>query len=165
MTSPILGALTQGADFSTDRAYRYRLWRTWDPQVKPLVYILLNPSKASESLNDPTITRCAIRAKELGYGGIVVVNLFALCATEPKVMLAHPEPIGRDNDEAIRTAAAEAGLIIAGWGSHGRHMDRAMHVQAQLRDAGYQLHHLGRTKDGHPKHPLYVGYAVKPQQL
>lgn len=161
----ISGGIDTGADFSLDRAYRYRLWRIWDATRRPIVYVLLNPSTADAQQNDPTVTRCIIRARQLDAGGAIVVNLFALCATDPRVMKAHPEPIGRDNDEAILTAAGEAGLIIGGWGAHGTHRDRARSVLGMLRDAGHVVHHLGLTKAGHPTHPLYIGYGVQPQPI
>ncbi len=154
-----------GADFSVDRVYRYRLWRTWEPARPPLLFILLNPSTADGNKNDPTVARCIIRAQRLGYGGLEVVNLFAYCATDPRVMKAHADPIGRDNAAAITTAVSRAGLIIAGWGAHGAHMDRGRQVALQLRRLGYPLYHLGLTKTGQPTHPLYVSYDVQPQQF
>ncbi len=154
-----------GADFSVDRTYRYRLWRTWEPARPPLLFVLLNPSTADGNKNDPTVARCILRAQRLGYGGLEVVNLFAYCATDPRVMKAHTDPIGRDNDAAIAAAVSRAGLVIAGWGAHGAHMDRGRQVALQLRRIGYPLYHLGLTKTGQPTHPLYVGYDVQPQQF
>jgi hypothetical protein len=157
--------LPSGADFSVDRQYRYRLWRTWDPTRRPLLFVLLNPSTADGSRNDPTVARCILRAQRLGYGGLEVVNLFAYCATEPRVMKAHADPIGRDNEAAIADAAARAGKIIGGWGNHGTHMNRGRNVAIRLRDLGYTLHHLGVTQVGQPQHPLYVSYDVQPQEF
>lgn len=154
-----------GADFSLDRAYRYRLWRLWNEKLKPLVFVMLNPSTATETENDQTAERCERRARAGDYGGVLVVNLFALCATDPSVMKRHPEPVGRDNDAAILTAAAEAGCIVMAYGNHGRHQGRGAAVEAMLRRAGHRLHHLGLTKYDCPQHPLYVGYDVLPQLL
>jgi len=50
------------ADMQGD--YRYSLTRTWDPALEPLVFILLNPSTADETANDPTVTRCIGHAKD-----------------------------------------------------------------------------------------------------
>lgn len=157
--------LASGADFSVDRQYRYRLWRTWNAKGPTLLYILLNPSTADAHKDDPTIARCIVRAQRLGYGGLEVVNLFAYCATDPKTMRRHADPIGRDNDAAIAEAAARAGLIVAGWGAYGGHLHRGRDVAARLYTAGFALHHLGLIKSGQPQHPLYVSYDVQPQKF
>jgi len=52
--------------------------------------------------------------------------------------------------------------VIAGWGTHGTHLNRGPAVEALLRTTGNPLHHLGLTKDGHPKHPLYIAYRQNP---
>jgi len=89
--------VVSGATFSTDRVYRYALWRVWDAALPSFVVIGLNPSTADETENDPTIRRCIGFAKREGCGGLVMLNLFAVRATDPRVMMAHPEPIGPDN--------------------------------------------------------------------
>lgn len=108
-----------GAAFSGNREYRYRLWRTWDSATLPALFILLNPSTADETKNDPTVERCERRARTMGFGGLVVANLFALRSTDPKALYSHPDPVGEINDLAILSAAVNAGIIICGWGRHG----------------------------------------------
>ncbi len=39
--------------------YRYLLWRTWDETCPRLLWVLLNPSKADEQTDDPTLRRCS----------------------------------------------------------------------------------------------------------
>ena len=72
-----------GARFSAGRRYRYTLWRVWEPALGCCNFLMLNPSTADESTNDPTIERCQRRAQRWGYGGLVVTNLFALCTSDP----------------------------------------------------------------------------------
>lgn len=152
-----------GADFSPCGRYRYRLWRIWD-RSKPLcVFLMLNPSKADAQHNDPTVERCERRAREWGYGGLVVINLFAFRATDPAVMLTYPEPIGPENDAAIRTAAQEAGLLVLAWGNEGAHRDRSAEVRKLLFAAGVKAHSLKVNGSGEPAHPLYLSYALRPQ--
>ncbi|MCB2110163.1 MAG: DUF1643 domain-containing protein, partial [Rhodobacteraceae bacterium] len=43
--------------YSRCGAYRYLLSRRWGPGGM-LLYVLLNPSTATEAANDPTIERC-----------------------------------------------------------------------------------------------------------
>lgn len=157
-----------GAEFSPCRTWRYRLWRTWDDGRFPLVMLMLNPSTADEDRNDPTVERCERRARAGGFGGLIVLNIFAFRATDPRVMKAAADPIGPDNDAYLRRAfkglvgARPDGLvgpvICAGWGSHGSHLGRDRQVKALARQSGIQLHCLGQTKGGQPRHPLYIGY-------
>lgn len=146
------------AVYSECGAYRYLLSRRWGDGVG-LLYILLNPSTATEERNDPTIERCERRARMLGFGGFAVANLFAFRATDPRDLKRAPCPVGPENDAQLMLAASQADRVLCGWGVHGAHMGRAGQVEALLRGGGTALWHLGRTKAGHPRHPLYVGYA------
>lgn len=157
--------MNAGADFSPCRAYRYRLWRLWSTAKLPVVYLMLNPSTADATQTDQTLLRCEERARRWGYGGVVLVNLFALTATDPRVMKAHPHPVGPDNDAAILDAASRSPLIVAGWGNHGTHRGRAAEVAALLGHHGHDLHALRVTKSGQPQHPLYLPYGLTPQEF
>lgn len=148
--------------YSDCETYRYLLSRRWG-DAETLLYILLNPSTATEERNDPTIERCERRARMLGFGGFAVANLFAFRATDPRDLKRAPCPVGPDNDAQLQIAASRAGKVLCGWGVHGAHKARAGAVETLLRQAGTTLWHLGQTKAGHPRHPLYVGYVQKPQ--
>ncbi len=154
---------TTGAVFSADRRHRYRLWRTWDATKPPLTFVMLNPSIADEEDNDPTVERCQRRAAEMGFGGLRVANIFALCSTDPSVLYSDPDPVGPDNDAAILDQAKEAGLVVCAWGTHGNLHGRGAAVLALLRAGGVVPHYLVLNADGTPKHPLYVAYDTKPQ--
>jgi hypothetical protein len=152
---------TTGATFSACRTYRYALWRAWDFQKPTLIVIGLNPSTADEYQDDPTIRRCISFAKREGCGRYVMLNLFGLRATDPKVMKAHREPIGPDNDAAIAAWAAFGNSrIVVAWGVHGTWHNRAAQVCRVLRSLDVHLECFGRTKDGCPKHPLYLPNAA-----
>lgn len=148
--------------YSPCGTYRYLLTRRWG-EGGLLLYVMLNPSTATEERNDPTIERCERRARMLGHGGLAVANLFGFRATYPADLRAAPDPVGPENDAVLMQAAAGAGTILCGWGTHGALMGRGPLVAAQLRSTGLPVCHLGLTRDGHPRHPLYVGYAVAPQ--
>lgn len=153
-----------GATFSPCRTWRYRLWRTWDE--RPAVnFVCLNPSKATETDDDPTVTRLQVRARKLGFGGLVVTNLFAFRATDPSDMKAAADPVGPDNDAAIIDSAKAAGMVVAAWGNHGQHRGRAASVRKMLEQAGVELHCLRVTKIGEPEHPLYLSYDLQPVNL
>lgn len=137
--------------------YRYTLTRIWDRSKPLVVFSMLNPSTADALINDPTIVRCIGFARAWGYGGIIVVNLFAWRATDPAELTRCDDPIGPDNDAHL-FAASEGRDVVAAWGAsvphYWRHRPGA--IAAQLRDRSVRLHHLGLTKDGHPRHPLYL---------
>mgnify|MGYP000737069524 CR=1 FL=1 len=144
----------KGAVMSDCGAYRYALWRTWEPTKPHCLFIGLNPSTADAEIDDPTIRRCISFSTRWGFGGLKMVNLFAVRATDPKDMMAHPRPIGAANDQTLREAAAEAGVIVCAWGVGGGFLQRDSVLVEMLRQ--YPLHCLGRTRDGKPRHPLYI---------
>ena len=151
------------AIYSDCLAYRYSLTRVWGPKGRRVNFVMLNPSTATEVQNDPTVERCEQRARTLGFGAFCVTNIFAWRDTDPKKMRAAADPVGPDNDTAIRTACAWADQVIAAWGTHGAHLERGAKVAKLLRLVNAPIYHLGLTKAGHPKHPLYLSYATQPQ--
>ena len=147
------------AVYSDDLRYRYDLTRHWGDGPR-ISFVMLNPSTATEVQNDPTVERCERRARAIGFGAFRVVNIFAFRATDPRDMRKADNPIGPDNDAAIIAAADWADMILCAWGTHGAHLGRGAEVAAML--ARYDLHHLGLTAAGDPKHPLYISYAQRP---
>ncbi len=91
-----------GAVLSADGVYRYRLWRTWDASKPTLAFLMLNPSTADATEDDPTIRRCLGFAKEWGYGSLVVVNLFALRSPNPDALRENDDPVGPENGEHLQ---------------------------------------------------------------
>lgn len=148
------------ATFSADRQYRYRLSRVFSPGQR-VCFIMLNPSTADASVTDPTVERCLRFARSWGAGQVEVVNLFALRSTDPQGLYRHPDPVGPGNDEVIVAAARCATMVVAAWGVHGALHGRGDQVMTALRQANVRLMALGRTKDGHPRHPLYLAGATE----
>jgi hypothetical protein len=151
------------AIYSPCAHYRYELTRVWDVAGQKALFVMLNPSTATEIQNDPTVERCERRARALGFGAFRVTNIFAWRATDPKVMRAQADPVGPGNDAAIAAGADWADRIICAWGSNGVHLARGAAVAHLLRGTGLPLWHLGLTKAGAPKHPLYIGYDRQPE--
>lgn len=150
------------AIYSDCERYRYALRRVWDTQGAKALFIMLNPSKATEQQNDPTVERCEQRARRLGFGAFGVVNIFAWRETHPKLMRLAADPNGPENNTQLLEACRWADVVICGWGTHGVHLGRGPEVAILLRQNGVKLHHLGLTKDGHPRHPLYISYSTQP---
>ena len=151
------------AVYSDCERYRYLLTRTWGQGPKAL-FVMLNPSTATEVQNDPTVERCQRRAVALGYGAFRVTNIFAFRATDPKVMRAEADPIGPANDAAILDSVSWADMVLCAWGNHGLYLDRGAAVTTLLRQTKAPLFHLGLTGQSQPRHPLYVGYDQQPQR-
>lgn len=150
-------AVQRGADISHCGRYRYTLWRRWGPGHM-CMFVGLNPSTADATVDDPTIRRCVAFARSWGYSGLLMTNLFAWRATDPRDMLAADDPVGPDNDQTLRATWLAAGITVAAWGTHGTHQGRDAHVRAMLP----ALHCLRLTKDGHPGHPLYLPRNLPP---
>lgn len=156
------GDAASEAVYSPCAAYRYLLTRVWAPDAERALFIMLNPSTATELQNDPTVERCERRARALGFGGFRVCNIFALRATDPRALRQVADPVGPLNDAAILGSVGWGARIVCGWGTHGALLGRGTQVEAALRGSGADLWHLGLTKAGAPKHPLYIGYDVQP---
>ena len=151
------------AIYSDCERYRYALTRIWDDSGKRVMFVMLNPSKANEVANDPTVERCERRARALGYGAFRVTNIFAWRDTDPNSMRKAVRPIGPGNEQTLLEGANWAEDIIAAWGAHGEHRDQGFAIRDLLKKSGRPLYHLGLTKAGHPRHPLYISYGTQPQ--
>lgn len=123
---------------------------------------MLNPSTADEVANDPTVERCERRARMWGYRRLIVTNLFAFRATDPRDMKAAIDPVGAENDAAILAAAEVSDLVLCAWGTHGNHLRRADRVRALLDSQRVRLKCLRMAKGGAPCHPLYLPYELEP---
>lgn len=145
------------ADMSPDGVFRHRLTRHW-AEAHPLTFIMLNPSTADADTDDPTIRRCMGFARREGFGGIIVVNLSAYRATRPRDV---PPLFTVSMVAAIKTAIYDAAghdcPVVCAWGGGGTAFTDSVHC-VRLAAAAYNadLRCLGVTKDGHPRHPLYV---------
>jgi hypothetical protein len=154
------GFYFSGASFSACSRYRYSLSRAWDPHKPTVGFIMLNPSTADAEVLDPTVRRCVGYARAWGYGALEVANIFAWRSTDPKALLRVEDPVGPENDHYICDLAKRAHLLIAAWGTHGVIHGRGGEVLRMLIDR--DVHTLGLTKSGYPKHPLYLGKGVTP---
>lgn len=159
--------MEKGAALSACGLYRYGLRRTWDETLPILCWIMLNPSTADAEKDDATIRICMGRARRMGYGGINVVNLFALRSTDPKALYEAAYPVSEPqlwfkNDVYIRTIARWSPMVICAWGDHGWLGGRGTIVLSMLRELGVKTKTLRLTKKGHPCHPLRISYDVRP---
>ncbi len=151
---PIDLTILKWAIFTEDRKYRYLLWRIWNKFKKPLLFIGLNPSTATEFKDDPTITRNIKRTFNEGYGGLIMANLYAFISTNPNILLGDGEFVGAENDDYIKQAIELSAITVCGWGSFKPVKNRVVEVLKMITEP----YCLGVNKDGQPIHPLYVSY-------
>lgn len=141
--------------------YRYSLARTWAPELGALTFVMLNPSTADATQDDPTLRKCMHFAREFRFGELRVVNLFAWRSTSP---LGLPQEsraaVGEGNDRHILEAVQGSVQVICGWGAHGGKFQRDKDV-LQLIRRSHSPHCLQITKGGFPAHPLYLKNDTK----
>ena len=144
------------AHISNCQRYRYSLERVWDNSKQMLTWVMLNPSTADWEQDDPTIRRCMGFARSSDYGGIIVVNLFALRATNPDDMKAALDPVGPENMAKLAETLGASHRVVAAWGTHGGYRDQDQKFIDIARSMNIKVYCLGVTKEGFPRHPLYV---------
>ena len=147
--------VNRSAEFSECGQYRWSLKRSWEhgENGRFICFVMLNPSTADALVDDPTIRRCIGFARRDGFNVLVVRNLFALRATDPKQLRKANYPTGGRCGDSWLRAAAGADLLVAAWGANVPfHRDR----EAMRMFRGKTVYCLGRTKNGNPRHPLYV---------
>ena len=176
------GCVTRGgyaswATISECGKYRYALGRAWDDEDDSrsiFSIIMLNPSTAHESIDDPTIRKCIHFAKQEGCGSLYVRNLFAWRATDPAELRHVADPVGPLNLQVLERGIG-FGLRVAAWGQLGPkwlrdlakrpigsvHIREATHVLA-LTDRGYdRSSHFADSRTRQPRHPLYLPNATR----
>jgi hypothetical protein len=152
------------AELSECHMYRWWLSRTWSAgeSEKLISWVMLNPSTADHRDDDATLRRIIRFSKDWGYDALLVVNLYPLRSTDPKVMLVHPGRTGgaRGNDELKKARGGD--LILCAWGANAESA-RVREAVGILRATEKPLYCLGLTQSGQPVHPLRQRADLKPQ--
>ena len=146
-----MSTIKKSAVFSPCRKYRYSLTRSWNSAEGYVLFIGLNPSIADEIIDDPTLIRCINFAKDWGYGGLIMVNLFAYMSTHPTDLKKAKLPIGKNNNKHILKNHQKSQLTIAAWGNDGHFLKRDKEVLKIINNPMC----LNINKSGQPAHPLY----------
>lgn len=155
--------IESGATISECGEYRYHLWRLWDSTLPVMVFVMLNPSTADGDTDDPTIRKCVGFARREGFGGISVKNVFALRATNPRLLDTHRDPVGPENEShllAARDVSLMTRLVVA-WGNRRTSKRLAYAYKVATSICMMQMAYcLGTNKSGEPKHPLYLASST-----
>lgn len=166
------GSWSSWALYSPCGLYRYVLGRSWaipGQAERPMSIVMLNPSTADATQNDPTIRRCIGFAQRLGYTGLLVRNLFAYRATDPKELYRlirewedgqHGlSPWGDQNHRVLQSPYLPLPEWAA-WGAVPKRYDD--HVQYSRQFLPKRLWCLGLTQQQAPRHPLMLSYKTTP---
>lgn len=147
--------------------YRYTLCRSWDNTLETITFVGLNPSTADSNKDDPTIRRLIQYAKDWGYGGFIIVNLFGLRATNPLAVLKTNDPDGPENKNWVHYATKNGSMVVCMWGTKGTWFDKDREFTLEFLNKfkGKKLYCFGQNKDGTPKHPLYLSKDIKPKEM
>lgn len=146
--------VSAGATFDPSKMYRYVLWRDFVVEPKDAcLWIMLNPSTATESTDDPTVRRCQQFSRQWGFDSCRVVNIFAYRSKDPSVLRDLSDPVGPENDFHLQREAASANKIVCAWGVHGSVGGRSLRVRQVL--SAFECWCFGLTKNNEPLHPLY----------
>lgn len=156
-------ALTGGhAVFSPDRRHRYLLSRRWRHDGPTVGWLMLNPSVADAGNDDPTVRKCIGFSRAWGFAGMMIWNLQALVATDPRELRRNPgDAFGPDNQRYLEQAAT-APLLVCAWGDNADR-EHAAWVGRLMSEWGAIRYHLGRTAKGNPRHPGRIAYASELQ--
>ena len=160
------------AVFDKEKTFRYALAHCFNEDSKPLMWVMLNPSTATQTDPDMTVTKCLEFTKRIAEregeesGGLVIVNLFAYRATNWRE-LRRPrricsDPVGPENDEWIQRTlrSGQISKIVVAWGGKGREFpERRDNVKRLLRGERIPIFQLGASVEGEPRHPSRAPYA------
>jgi hypothetical protein len=160
--------------------YRYTLSRDWDQDLPCVYWIMLNPSTADATKDDPTIRRCINYSKDWGFGGAAILNLFAYRATQvkdlEKAYRDGVDIVGPENENQLKAVASivnpkeskdkrgnimikkKNDIAIAAWGNHGALGNRSQEVLGIFEE----IRCLRLTKSKQPSHPLYLPKILTP---
>lgn len=155
------------ADISDCGTYRYSLSRIWDESKPKVLFVMLNPSTADADKDDPTIRRCIGFAQSWGYGGLIVCNLFAFRATNPLELSRVFDPAAEENLSHLNHNANTVEMIICAWGNEPilKRIENQRHTVEFIYAHRTKVHYLALSKNGIPKHPLYLKKDLQPIKL
>jgi hypothetical protein len=151
------------AEFDATGQYRFTLSRSWDKDKPKVGFVMLNPSSADATRNDPTIRRCIGFARDWGFGSVEIVNLFAYRTPYPQHLQQITDPIGCDNDTYLVQASQRSRLLVLAWGNWGTLLNRGQAVANLLANSYCRC--FGFTRSGQPLHPLYLPKGARLEKI
>lgn len=161
----VVDQIERWAELSLCETWRYVLGRRWGPdQDNHLIFVMVNPSKADATIDDPTVRKCMGFARVYGYAGIRVLNLFSYRETYVEEVAKQPEARlnGPGTEKWWHATVTPSSHVIVAWGSHAplkkQIQKRVIDIQHWLPK---QTYCLGTNADGSPSHPLMLSYGTE----
>jgi len=126
----------------------------------PLICFGINSSTASPNNLDPTLKRVEKYAKQNGFNGWIMLNLYSQRATDPDEMHSEIDnELHRQNLKHISKILGQRNLKLwAAWGTNIIKRDYLLGCLRDITNIAYlnecQWVMLGSSINGHPYHPL-----------
>lgn len=156
------------AGISSNKLYRWWLFRCWAAKLPLIIWIMMNPSTADHAKNDPTILKVIRYSKRWGHGAILVLNIYAFRSSKPENLPQKMRAaVGKSNDWWIKTLfrfAARKGIpVVCAWGV--KHKERGCQVRTIADEAGLPLMCLELALNAEPKHPRFLSESLNLRPL
>lgn len=133
-------------------------------EKNPMIVVGINPSIATNEKNDNTITIIENIARQRGYDGFIMFNVYPLRATRIDNNFPYicDEDIISRNVQYFKEKINEGDKIVAVWGTHICDRDyftkSLKYLDNAIKEAGAEWICLAKTKSGHPHHPTRLAY-------
>ena len=158
------GSVVQ-AQFSGCGRYRYSLSEVWDTNRALVMFLLMNPSVAGVEHADPTLIKTGKYARAWGYGGQLVGNVHAYRVTDSRRLVEADDPVGPENDARLLHLARQAEKVILAYGLPPQPLRARAAAVVQILQRVAPLQFLQLTKNGTPRHPLYLKGSLLPRDF
>jgi hypothetical protein len=152
--------------------YRYVLRRRIDDLLTfargSLLWVMLNPSVATDAKDDMTIAKVMEFSRLWGFKSLTVVNFYAYRATKPRDLARARDSgfdvVGPQNDATIIEEAKLADAVCCAWGGSKLARLREKYVLELLLNTKHtSLLCVGTNiSDGSPTHPCMAAYTREP---
>ena len=125
--------------------------------MRPYVICIgLNPSTANAETDDNTIRNLTALLNNNGYGGLYMMNLFALISPDPEALRKCPDPV-KENNNWIDKISRQCETVVFCWGNFKQAQYQANKIVPMFPKALC----IGKNRNGSPKHPLYIKQTTK----
>ena len=148
---------------SDDEVFRYAMARVWDDLTPAMAIISLHP-RVDDSVAGQEATRLA---RELGCGGVLMLNLFNVVTDSTDELMTLADPAGPDALGFLSRAVhnTQPAFVVAAWGSHPKALEVSPLVVTMFADREPSgLTCFGVNFDGSPKTVHQVTGAARLEQ-
>ena len=137
-------------------------------QGYPRLYVVgLNPSTANKEKSDTTVAKVEKAAKQNGYHGFIMLNLYPLRSTDPDQLPTNEDHqlIEENVNHLLNLAKHEKNPVF--WAAWGEKILLRLYLEKSLKLLASGINDLGGSwinygelsKYGHPRHPSRLAYS------